>query len=217
MQHASRSSARQGRASSHRGEWKTPRRAAFVVLAVAGLTLGLVAPALTTITPSSALAIAQAIASSSVTVTGASFETQPSGTPNGVSTSALTGFPLDGADYGILTSGDVGSVDQFGTFASTDDGGGNVRGDSDYDVSILKMDLTIPTGANCLSFNFKFFSEEFPDYVSSSVNDAFIAELDTSNWTASSSVITAPNNFAFDSSGDVVSVNSSGLSMTAAN
>ncbi len=124
MQQASRNSAIATRSLQHRGEWNAPRRAAFVVLAVAGLTFGLVAPALTTITPTStALAIAQAIASSSVTLTGASFDTQPSGTPNGVSTSALGGFPVDGADYGILTSGDISSVDQPGTFATTDDGG----------------------------------------------------------------------------------------------
>jgi hypothetical protein len=78
---------------------RRPRRAALVALAVAGLTLGLAGPTQATITPSSsALAIAQAIASSSVTVTGASFVAKPpSGTPNGVSTSALGGFPVDGA------------------------------------------------------------------------------------------------------------------------
>ncbi len=44
----------------------------------------------------------------------------------------------------------------------------------------------MPTGANCLSFNFKFYSEEYPDFVGQSYNDAFIAELDTSDWTTSS-------------------------------
>ena len=51
------------------------------------------------------------------------------------------------------------------------------------DVSILKTDFTAPAGANCLTFDFKFLSEEYPVFVGSSVNDAFIAELDTSNWT----------------------------------
>ena len=166
-----------------------------------------------TITPSStALTIAQAIASSSLTVTAASFvAVPPSGTPNGVSTSVLGGFPVDGADYGILTSGDVSSVDQPGAFADSDDGGGNVRGDTDLDVSILKVDVTVPAGANCLTFNFKFLSEEYPVYVGSSFNDAFIAELDTSDWTTSGSTISAPHNFAFDASNDVVSINSTGL------
>jgi hypothetical protein len=179
-----------------------------------------VGPVFAVITPTStALTIAQAIASSSVTVTGASFAAvPPSGTPNGVSTSVLGGFPVDGASYGILTSGDVSSVDQPGTFADTGNGGPNVRGDSDEDVSILKIDLTVPQGANCLSFNFKFLSEEFPTYVGSSFNDAFIAELDTSDWTTSGSAITAPHNFAFDAALEVVSINSTGIGgMTPAN
>ena len=189
------------------------RRGAFVGLVLLSLTFGLAAPALAAITPSStALTIAQAIASSSVAVTGASFvASPPSGTPNGVSTSNLSGFPVDGADYGILTSGDVSSVDQPGSFADTSNGGGNVRGNTDLDVSILKIDLTVPQGANCLTINFKFLSEEFPDFVGSSFNDAFIAELDTSDWTTSGSTISAPHNFAFDASNDVVSINSTGL------
>ena len=110
--------------------------------------LGVAGPVQATITPSAtALTIAQAIASSSLTVTAASFvAVPPSGTPNGVSTSVLGGFPVDGADYGILTSGDVSSVDQPGAFADSDDGGGNVRGDTDLDVSILKVDVTVPPG-----------------------------------------------------------------------
>ncbi len=189
------------------------RRAAYVVPLVATLMLSLAGPVQATITPSSnALTIAQAIASSSLTVNGASFVAQPpSGTPNGVSTSTLAGFPVDGSDYGVLTSGNVSSVDQPGTLADTDDGGGNVRGDTDLDVSILKIDVTIPAGANCLSFNFRFLSEEYPVFVGTSYNDAFIAELDTSDWTTSGSAITAPHNFAFDTSNDVVSINSTGL------
>ncbi len=166
-----------------------------------------------TITPSStALTIAQAIASSSVTVTGASFVAlPPSGTPNGVSTSVLGGFPIDGASYGILTSGNVSSVDQPGTLADTGDGGGHVRGNTDYDVSILRIDLSVPQQANCLTFNFKFLSEEYPSFVGSGFNDAFVAELDTSDWTTSGSTISAPHNFAFDATNNVVSVNSTGL------
>ena len=194
------------------------RRAPLIAVVVVGLTLGLVGPVQATITPSStALTIAQAIASSSVTVTGASFVAlPPSGTPNGVSTSALGEFPTDGASYGILTSGNVAFVDQPGLSASANDGGGNVRGTTDYDVSILKIDLSVPQQANCLTLNFKFLSEEYPNYVNH-FNDAFIAELDTSDWTTSGQTVTAPHNFAFDATGHVVSVNSTGLGgMTAA-
>ena len=91
-----------------------------------------------------------------------------------------------------------------------------MRGSSDRDVTILKVDVKVPNGANCLSVDFRFFSEEFPEYVGKSVNDAFVAELDTSTWTTAGNVITAPNNFAFDPTGQVVSINSTGVTSVAA-
>jgi hypothetical protein len=170
------------------------------------------------ITPSGALAIANAIASPSANVTGASFVAQPGGTPDGVSTTPLTSFPTDGSSFGVLTSGNVSVVGSPATFANTNDGGGNVRGNTDMDVSILKVDLSVPASANCLTFDFRFLSEEYPGYVGTEFNDAFIAELDSSTWTTSGSNIIAPNNFAFDSSHNVVSINSTGLGgMSAAN
>ena len=84
-----------------------------------------------------------------------------------------------------------------------------MRGNTDRDVTILRIDLTVPAGRNCLSFDFRFLSEEFPEFVGQAFNDAFIAELDASTWTTSGSTITAPDNFAFDSSGAEISVNSS--------
>ncbi|CAN5818896.1 hypothetical protein BH18ACT11_BH18ACT11_08330 [soil metagenome] len=108
----------------------------------------------------------------------------------------------------------AGSLDD----KSANNGGGPVRGDSDRDVSVLKVGLNVPSGANCLSVDFQFLSEEYAEYVGQIYNDAFIAELDNSTWTTSGSTISAPDNFAFDPSGDAISVNSSGVAnMTAAN
>ena len=158
---------------------------------------------------------------SSGTLSAASFVAlPPSGTPNAVSTTSLAGFPTAGPSYTIMTSGDAALADQPNDSGSAGVGlgGANVRGNTDYDVSILKIDLNVPVGINCLSFDFRFLSEEFPEFVGSSVNDGFVAELDSSTWTTVDSVINAPNNFAFDPSGDVISINSSGAtSMTAAN
>jgi hypothetical protein len=135
-----------------------------------------------------------------------------------VSTTALAGFPTDGSSFGVLTSGNVNSVGSPGTFANANDGGGNVRGNTDLDVSILEIDLSVPSTANCLTFDFRFLSEEFPGYVNSQYNDAFIAELDSSTWTTSARRSAHRNNFAFDSSHNVVSVNSTGIGgMSAAN
>ena len=48
----------------------------------------------------------------------------------------------------------------------------------------MRIALRVPKGANCLSFHFRFLSEEFPEFVDDIYNDAFIAELDRSTWTA---------------------------------
>jgi CSLREA domain-containing protein len=168
--------------------------------------------------PTFPLHLAQAIASDTSVITGATLTAPPSGTPNAIRTAPLKGYPTNGGSYGIMTSGDATLADQPDAGASADDGGPNVRGNSDFDVSILKIDLNVPSGANCLTFDFRFFSTEYPTYVGSSFNDAFIAELDTSDWTTAGSVITANHNFAFDPSHDVISINSTGATaMSAAN
>lgn len=95
-----------------------------------------------------------------------------------------------------------------------------MRGNTDYDVTILRLDLAVPSTANCLSLDFRFLSEEYPEWVGSRFNDAFlaevmVAELDRSTWTTSGSSISAPDNFAFDPEGNPISINATGVtSMT---
>ena len=87
-----------------------------------------------------------------------------------------------------------------------------MRGDTDRDVSVMQTDFTAPAGANCLTFDFKFLSEEFPGFVGS--NGATTRSSPSSTprpGRRPSNVITAPNNFAFDGAGDVVSINSTGI------
>ena len=74
-----------------------------------------------------------------------------------------------------MSSGTAGVTGPQSFFASTSLGG-TVRGA--LDVTILQIDLDVPAGRNCLSFDFRFLSEEFPGFVGGSVNDAFVAELD---------------------------------------
>jgi uncharacterized repeat protein (TIGR01451 family) len=165
--------------------------------------------------------VAAAVAADAAAVTGASYvspETTLSPRARAVWDAGLTSFPTNGTTFGVLSSGDAENVDEPGTFTSVSNGGGNVRGNSDLDVTIMKVDLSVPTGRNCLSFDFQFLSEEYPNFVGESVNDAFVAELDTSTWTTQSSAISAPNNFAFGPDGNVISINSTGIAgMTAAN
>ena len=83
------------------------------------------------------------------------------------------------------------------------------------DVTIWRIRVK-RRGRQLLSFRFKFLSEEFPEFVGSEYNDAFIAELDHSpSWDASGSqspTISAPNDFATTRNGnDIISVNAAGV------
>ena len=62
----------------------------------------------------------------------------------------------------------------------------------------------------CLSFDFRFLSEEYPSRLDNAFNDAFIAELDSSTWNTAAvgPTITAPNNFAALPSGSPVTIKS---------
>ena len=115
--------------------------------------------------------------------------------------------PFNGTSL-LLTSGDV--TEAPGPNDDTGAGQANgTEGRGSFDPSILRLDLMVPAGANCLSFDLAFQSEEYPEFVNQAFNDGFLAELDVSNWSITNSVITAPNNFAFDSEGGIVSVNGS--------
>ena len=75
----------------------------------------------------------------------------------------------------------------------------------------LKIDINVPQGANCVGFDFRFLSEEFPEFVNAGFNDAFVAQLDQLSLAVSGSSINAPGNFA-GGAGDQISVDSSGPS-----
>jgi hypothetical protein len=197
------------------------KRLGICLLTLAPLLLPGVA-AQAAITPTRpATDLAGAIAAPGATVTGARLaDVPPGGNPTAVSDVPLGGFPTDGPTYAILSTGDAGLADDPNTSASSgaDDGGTTTsRGPSAHDVTVLRIDLDVPPAANCLTLGFRFESEEFPEFVNQTVNDGFIAELDTSDWTTNSdSSITAPHNFAFDPTGQVISINSSGATSMSA-
>jgi hypothetical protein len=146
-----------------------------------------------------ALVLAQAMVADPATLVSARFvAVPPSGTPHGTS-DVLSFFPTHGATFGILTSGSAPIADDANTSGSSSYNNGGPalpgRGNAAFDVTILEINLTTPTGANCLRLDFAFYSEEFPEYVGSVFNDAFIAELDRSTWVAGFT-IQAPDNFA---------------------
>jgi hypothetical protein len=145
----------------------------------------------------------------------------PSSKPVAVSTTKLAGFPRSGSRFAILSTGNAA----YAALPNNEpDRGAESRGPSirgARDVVIMRIDLNIPRGANCLSFRFRFLTEEYPEFVDDIFNDAFIAEMDRSTWDASSKqdpTITAPRNFAQDRNGRPIRVNSVGpTSLNAAN
>ena len=169
----------------------------------------------------SATPIAKAMARDPSLVRRAVFSAlPPSAKPAAVSTTRLAGFPTSGSSFGILSTGNARLADDPN---NAPDSGSESRGPSirgARDVVIMRVDLRVPRGMNCLSFDFRFLSEEYPEFVGDVFNDAFIAELGRSTWQAGTKdnpEIKAPNGFATDTQGNPIRVNRIGdTTMTAA-
>lgn len=140
-------------------------------------------------------------------------------TPAGTEDSVLTyayGPPI-GRDFGILTSGSAALADTPNCCGGSGYGWPqSARGA--HDVTILEITIRVPPQHNCLLVDFQFLSDEYPEYVGSSFNDAFVAEIDNNTWMVAGATITAPDNFAFDDAGNPITINAAGsASMAAAN
>jgi hypothetical protein len=177
--------------------------------------------------------IARAIVDDETTLTGAAFTAKPTdpeaGTPAPTAATfaleagvPLGGFPLGGLDAGLLSTGNVADVpgdqaNQVDREWEDDAAIDALRGESVNDLTTLRLDVNVPAGRNCLALSYRFLSEEFPEYVGSSFNDAFIAELDNSTWrTDDANTIVLPDDFATKAGGKPVSVNGVGPTSVAA-
>ena len=180
---------------------------AFGLLAVLGA-----APASAAITgTNNANTLGAAITGAPVTGGEITADTGPPDFPLAVSDTPLAGFPTAGPTYTLITSGNSSFADDPNTGAGT---GLNLaftlpnRGEA-FDPATLGVPVTPPAGTNCLVFDYKFLSEEFPEFVNRGFNDAFVAELDGSSWTVAGGSISAPGDFAA-AAGDRVSVDTVG-------
>jgi hypothetical protein len=202
-----------------RGRRKSAPGILLVALAAFSLLTAAAANAVVTTTndvPTIASAIAPAgiITGSSQAVT---YTCLPDDCPTAVADTPIGGFPTEGGAYGVLTTGNAAFADDANTAPNTGESWGissSPWGSTIYDWNTYRFDLAAAT-TSCLAFDFKFFSDEFPEFVNSPYNDAFIAQLGGANISVdpATSAITAPGNFAAGA-GDMISVNESGPSAT---
>jgi Bacterial Ig-like domain len=189
------------------------RRALLLITTAAALAAPAAASAAVTATRTAGdVATALSAPAANTAAAGSSFAPiAPIGNPAAISNGVLGGFPTNGSSFAVLSSGDATKADPANPAGESDNGGtpdpAGTR-PSVYDLTTLKLDLRVPAAANCAVFSFRFLTDESPG--NGSFNDGFIAELDTSDWTATSGDVSAPHNFAFDSAGNVISVNSPG-------
>jgi hypothetical protein len=117
-------------------------------------------------------------------------------------------FPRAGGTFAILGTGAVNVADTPNTSASTSGVLTGLNNSQGNDMVQLTLVLKPPQGAQCLSFDFAFYSEEFPEFVGSPFNDFFLAELGSSSFVINpDNTVTAPNNFARDPGGNIISIN----------
>lgn len=115
-------------------------------------------------------------------------------------------FPVSGSSFAILSTGiasDAARPNLEGNQSTILDGSNTNEG---YDLVQLQLNFEVPANINCLSFDYAFYSEEFPEFVGAGFNDAFVAQIGDANITVSSTGITAPGNFAVDSLGNPISI-----------
>jgi hypothetical protein len=208
-------------------------RSAVSLLAAVALGVCCASASATVIASRSAGTLAGAIVADPGTLTGASFVTIPDdGKPTG--TVFASGFgsailPPEGTGMAVLSNGDATAINtdqtqviDYTNAPSNVDDSTDTKVDGAYDVTILQLDVTAPSYANCLGVNADYLTADVPaavtgEQVMESFLDGAIIELDpTSQWNLSEfgdgSVLpysgsADPANFAINAQGDLLDGN----------
>ncbi len=118
-------------------------------------------------------------------------------------------FPSRGETFLVMSTGDASHamLPPVPSGESTVlDGLDNEQGN---DKVQLELVLQAPSDARCLAMDVAFLSEEYPDFVGGSYNDAFTAQLGSADMWIVDGAVDAPGNFARDSQGNPLTVNAS--------
>lgn len=140
-----------------------------------------------------------------------SFENPLVGPFSSAVVSTAEAFPTAGATFAFLSTGRADRIENAEAASlshrfSDDEAPSRP---SVFDLSTLRVDFVAPSSANCVTFDFSFYSEEWPEYVGSEYNDVFIATLDSNDWSYVAGSIRAPANMAFDDRDQAITVNTS--------
>lgn len=90
-------------------------------------------------------------------------------------------FPLERSSFGTISTGLASSASLPNNEPNRSfvlDGSNNSSGN---DLASLNVQLRVPPKTNCLSVNFAFYSEEFPEYIGSQYNDTFTLKVNGKN------------------------------------
>jgi hypothetical protein len=116
-------------------------------------------------------------------------------------------FRTEGNNFAILSTGRArksAAPDRTGSRTTVLGGLNNEEGD---DMVRLTLTLNRPSTAQCLAFDFVFYTEEFPEASSPTYmfNDTFTAEVGGTDLEIIENEVFAPLNFAFDEEGQPIS------------
>jgi hypothetical protein len=116
-------------------------------------------------------------------------------------------FPNEGNTFAVLSTGLAASADALNDSGSLSYELVGLNNNVFQDLAQLALHLAVPPNVTCASIDFALYSEEFPEYVNSTYNDTFTAEIGGTNLIVSGTEVIAPLNFAFGPSGEIIAVN----------